>query len=320
MDKRYTVFVSSTYEDLKSHRDAVIRAIMRAGHIPLGMEAFGAANASQWKVITKTIDNADYYVLIIAHRYGSVSKETGLSFTEMEFNYALEMGIPCLVFPIHEDAYWDRKLTDANSDNVSEFKRRAMEDRLVAFWRDEAELKSEVTSALLNAFSDSPRPGWMRSPKNDSFETASEIARLSQENSELRQRISSEHSEINDIINFLKNKHIIVRYRENISHDEDYDEISASAIDVFNKLSSALISGVGEAYIIDYLVQRDDDGPYFIQSSYDAQSTMKSLVDSGLVDVDSSDKPGVKIYKMSQLGRKVLQSIVIRSVKTQIGE
>jgi Domain of unknown function (DUF4062) len=68
---KYQVFVSSTYRDLKDERDQVIKAILELGHMPVGMEMFSAAEEDQWQVIARKIDEADYYVLVLAHRYGS---------------------------------------------------------------------------------------------------------------------------------------------------------------------------------------------------------------------------------------------------------
>ena len=36
--KKYHIFVSSTYDDLKEERDAVMKAILRLEHIPIGIE------------------------------------------------------------------------------------------------------------------------------------------------------------------------------------------------------------------------------------------------------------------------------------------
>ena len=72
MDKKYQVFISSTYKDLIEARAKVRDAILSMYHFPVGMEVFGAANEEQWQIIRETIDSSDYYVLIIAQRYGSV--------------------------------------------------------------------------------------------------------------------------------------------------------------------------------------------------------------------------------------------------------
>ena len=49
MNKKYQIFVSSTYEDLKEERDLVIEAILEMGHFPVGMEMFSTGDEQQWE-------------------------------------------------------------------------------------------------------------------------------------------------------------------------------------------------------------------------------------------------------------------------------
>lgn len=51
MDKRYQIFVSSTYADLREERSKVIQALMEMDCIPAGMELFPAADEDQWQFI-----------------------------------------------------------------------------------------------------------------------------------------------------------------------------------------------------------------------------------------------------------------------------
>lgn len=100
MDKRYQVFVSSTYADLQQERQKVIQALMEMDCIPAGMEIFPAADEEQWEFIKRVIDDCDYYLLIIGGRYGSLTAE-GISYTEMEYDYAMSVGLKVLAF-IHD--------------------------------------------------------------------------------------------------------------------------------------------------------------------------------------------------------------------------
>lgn len=93
MDKRYQVFVSSTFRDLQEERQEIIQALLELDCIPSGMELFPAANEDQWTLIKKVIDDCDYYIVIIGGRYGSIGA-AGLSYTEMEYRYALEREYP----------------------------------------------------------------------------------------------------------------------------------------------------------------------------------------------------------------------------------
>ncbi len=65
MTKKMQVFVSSTYLDLKAERQSAVDAILKAGHIPAGMELFAAGDESQLETIKKWIDNSDIFMLIL---------------------------------------------------------------------------------------------------------------------------------------------------------------------------------------------------------------------------------------------------------------
>lgn len=99
MEKRYQVFVSSTYEDLQEERREVMQALLELDCIPAGMELFPASSEDQWSLIKRVIDDCDYYLLIIAGRYGSTN-DKGISYTQMEFEYALSTGKPIIAFCI----------------------------------------------------------------------------------------------------------------------------------------------------------------------------------------------------------------------------
>jgi len=86
---KHQVFISSTYKDLLEERQIVTNILLTADCIPAGMEAFVATDDIQLNVIKKVIDLCDYYILIIGDRYGTEDEETGLSFTELEYNYAI---------------------------------------------------------------------------------------------------------------------------------------------------------------------------------------------------------------------------------------
>ncbi|ECZ7129828.1 TPA: DUF4062 domain-containing protein, partial [Salmonella enterica subsp. enterica serovar Virchow] len=74
-NKKYQVFVSSTYVDLIDARKKIIETVLSLYHFPVGMEMFSADDSEQWDIIKETIDASDYYVIIIGHKYGSVSKD-----------------------------------------------------------------------------------------------------------------------------------------------------------------------------------------------------------------------------------------------------
>ena len=89
MEKRYQVFVSSTFTDLKDERSAVMQALLELDCIPAGMELFPASTDDQWTLIQRVIDDCDYYLVIVGGRYGSMDSQ-GISYTEREYDYAVQ--------------------------------------------------------------------------------------------------------------------------------------------------------------------------------------------------------------------------------------
>lgn len=166
MDKKYQIFISSTYEDLRDERAAVRDAILSMYHFPVGMELFGATNEEQWQIISETIESSDFYVLIVAHRYGTVielGENAGISYTEREFNYALEKGIPVLCFLKDDSALVKPEYVEKlNSEKLLVFKNRIKKGRMIEWWRNSDDLAQKVTTALYKQFERTKRPGWLR--------------------------------------------------------------------------------------------------------------------------------------------------------------
>lgn len=166
--KKYQVFVSSTYEDLKSARRAVYDALLRADCIPAGMELFSAGDETQWEMIRRSIDLCDYYLVIIAGRYGSTTAE-GISYTETEYRYAVEQKIPVAAFILNVDAQWPLQLVEVDSRQVKKLEafKKLAKTKPVSFWSNEIELALQVTNALTNMKQRNPRPGWIRKDDNN---------------------------------------------------------------------------------------------------------------------------------------------------------
>lgn len=170
MDKKFQVFISSTYEDLKSERQKIQDIVLSMYQIPIGMEMFSAADEEQWEIIKNHIDNSDFYVLIIAHRYGSVIEEgedKGISYTEKEYNYAVNKGIPVLAFIIDEKANTTIEKIEKNPESVlklQNFISKVSSNRVVEWWMNIDDLSTKVMNALSKQIIRNKRPGWVRAP------------------------------------------------------------------------------------------------------------------------------------------------------------
>lgn len=191
MEKKYQVFVSSTFEDLKNERQEIIQAILELRAIPVGMELFPAANEEQWSLIKRSIDDCDYYILVIAGRYGSLGPE-GLSFTEMEYRYAIEQGKPVIGF-VHENPGTlpsNRCEQDHESKAKLEDFRSLVQSRMCKKWSTPSDLGGKVSRSLVNLINDFPAVGWVRGDLVASESLLVEINNLRKESSELKEKIN----------------------------------------------------------------------------------------------------------------------------------
>ena len=169
MKRKFSVFISSTYEDLKEQRQALMGVALENNFIPVGMEQFHAAPATQWDVITKMIDECDFYLLVIGGRYGSIDKESGISYTEKEYNYAKNKGLPVLVL-IREPSAITASDQDTGDDKfekmrkLDEFRTRVQNDgNTVDFFTDLNSLRYAASPAFRNAINyANENAGWVR--------------------------------------------------------------------------------------------------------------------------------------------------------------
>lgn len=162
MEVKHQVFVSSTYRDLIEERKAVIHALLELDCIPAGMELFPAADEDAWTLIKDVIDGCDYYILILAGKYGSLNAD-GVSYTEMEFDYAVSINKPIIAF-MHENP---ESLLAANTE-----KTEAMQAKFAVFcekakarhcknWNSPEDLGGKVSRSLIQLRKRHPSPGWI---------------------------------------------------------------------------------------------------------------------------------------------------------------
>jgi hypothetical protein len=192
VEKRFQVFVSSTFQDLQDERQEVMQALLELDCIPSGMELFPAANEDQWTLIKKVIDDCDYYLVIIGGRYGSIGP-SGLSYTEMEYRYAAERGKPIIAFAHKDPGALRSDRCDSNPDakvKLAEF-RDLVQGKMVRFWMTPAELGSVVSRSIIRLIRDSPAVGWVRGDALPEEDAAEEIRGLRRRIDQLEGELAS---------------------------------------------------------------------------------------------------------------------------------
>lgn len=161
----YNFFISSTYTDLKDERQEVINGVLETRNFPIAMELFSASNFNQWEYIQKEIDNVDYYILIVGGKYGTIPKNEQISYTEKEFDYVCQKGIPIISFVIEDINKLPREKTESESklnELLEKFTEKVKSGRIVKFYKNKEDLKSKVVVAIPQIIKDFKRPGWVR--------------------------------------------------------------------------------------------------------------------------------------------------------------
>lgn len=161
-NRKYQVFISSTYKDLISYRQVVSDEITFRGHISAGMENFTACGEDLETYIKHVIDDSDYYVLIIGQRFGShIPTNENISYTMMEYEYAKAKGMRIIPFIYNGDRLLNGNDLDMNKQKLDGFISQISKS-VPQYFKDENELIRKLTKALDNEMTNYPQKGWIR--------------------------------------------------------------------------------------------------------------------------------------------------------------
>lgn len=227
--RKLQVFVSSTFIDLKEERQTAVEAILNAGHIPAGMELFKAGDESQWNIIKDWIEESDVYMLILGGRYGSIEPKSGKSYTQLEYEYAIELGKPFFAIVIKDD--WTDKKAKKKGVKIEDFKevhnlsklqefKATVLAKIVKFVEDLKDIKLAVGESLNEMSRRDNLKGWVKADDTDYSSISEELARLSKENSELKSELNEINSQ--EKINGIKVSQMLKLLKEK---ELDYKEI-----------------------------------------------------------------------------------------------
>lgn len=176
-EKKYQVFISSTYEDLKEERALVTQCLLDIGCIPVGMEQFPASGMSQMEYIKKMLADCDYYILILAGRYGSRDSD-GISFTEKEYDYAVSVGLPVMSFVVKDIGQLQNskcEQTDEGKESLKRFREKVCKNKMVKMYSSSAELQAAVAVSMNKCVKDFPAIGWIRANRSGDLMVSDDV-------------------------------------------------------------------------------------------------------------------------------------------------
>ena len=184
MEKRYQVFISSTFRDLIDERQGVLRAVLELDHMPAGMELFPAADDTAWQLIRDVIDASDYYVLIVGGRYGSLD-DAGIGYTEKEYDYAVSKNKPVIALLHKNPDNLPREKTETDETTwrkLKHFRDKVEKRHTCVYWISAEDLKAKVIVGLTAAVKRHPGVGWVRADQVPAEATLSELLSLRRRN------------------------------------------------------------------------------------------------------------------------------------------
>lgn len=325
MEKRYQIFISSTFSDLQKERKSVMEAILSLDCFPAGMEMFPASDDEQFEYIKTIIDESDYYILIIAGRYGSIATD-GKSYTQKEYEYAKEKKIPILTFIKSDIESIPIKDTDQDPKkhrNLTKFVQAATSDKMARFWDDYKDLKYGVHDALSKAFKTHPRQGWVKDDDIDNKKLLQQIDQLRTINDELTEKIKKQEDEC---VQLRKQMFNSKRDIDKINIDDDLK------ISYFDKTDRSIKSSkINYKDIFMELATVTYDG-FFTMNDFDdfVKASMNSIIDLNYdsfdIEIRSLLKLRIKLQKdnlfiisdddyflnITETGRALFENLIIK--------
>jgi hypothetical protein len=155
-----TVFISSTYDDLKEYRRAVWELLEKFDVNVRGMEQFGARKDAPLATCLTEVEQSDIYLGLIAFRLGSVDPQSGKSFTQIEYEQAYELSskevLIYLVDEEHAQVLIKNVDRDAKREKLEAFKRLLRERHTIESFTSVEDLKEKLNRDLKRLLTKKP--------------------------------------------------------------------------------------------------------------------------------------------------------------------
>ncbi|MCB1858820.1 MAG: DUF4062 domain-containing protein [Gammaproteobacteria bacterium] len=152
------IYISSTFEDLKEYREAVVQLLKKGGGREiLAMEDYLAKDQRPLEKCLDDVAASDVYIGIFAWRYGFIPKQNNpdqKSITELEYRKAKEVAGKAYTFLVKEDVPWPRHFQDDvtregdSGARIAAFKSELRENSVVNYFSNKAELAGLVTAVV----------------------------------------------------------------------------------------------------------------------------------------------------------------------------
>lgn len=144
-----SIFVSSTYKDLAACRAEVEKRLIGLEQAVKGMEYFGSSSNTPLEVCRNKLRECKLMILLLGVSYGSIEPSSGKSYTELEYEYATELGIPVLAYEADLSSNNTGIPLDAidyeNKVRLDEFKKTVEKSHLISRFTSIDDLGKRIT-------------------------------------------------------------------------------------------------------------------------------------------------------------------------------
>jgi eukaryotic-like serine/threonine-protein kinase len=146
----YSIFISSTRQDLIPYRDAVSLHLRKAGYEIREMEIMGARDQEPLEACLQEVVDAELFVGIYAYRYGFIPRDSAVSITEQELIEAQRRRKPIFCFLVDENQEWPAAFREDGDGarRLEALKRRVRDQWVVETFTSPEGLAASVLGSL----------------------------------------------------------------------------------------------------------------------------------------------------------------------------
>lgn len=143
-------FICSTFEDLEKYRATAINKIKSEAGIINAQEFFGARPAKPIDTCLQEVEKSNIFIILVAWRYGSKANDNK-SFVELEYEKAVEMDLPVLVYFMEDSMEVLPKNMSKGEDYIllENFKNKLSQNHTINKFTTPDDLSTKIIQDLL---------------------------------------------------------------------------------------------------------------------------------------------------------------------------
>ncbi len=145
------IYISSTYQDLRDHREKVYHALRQLSHDVVAMEDYVATDSRPLDQCLRDVASCEIYVGIFAWRQGFIPPGEKVGITELEYREARKKSKTCLIFLLHDEADWKKSWIDRDTSAIDKLRDELKLAHGISHFSTVEELASLTVTAVTKA-------------------------------------------------------------------------------------------------------------------------------------------------------------------------